>query len=104
MDDFLWTKGEDLALVWPGGIVMLPSDVPHEAATSVWQVARDGADLGAILQHLTDVLGVSLLAMPMFAIVLVSDDRARVAVRGDWGVEMDAGDGRHLVRGSGITT
>ena len=104
MDDFLWTKGEDLALVWPGGIVMLPSDVPHEAATSVWQVARDGADLGAILQHLTDVLGVSLLAMPMFAIVLVSDDRARVAVRGDWGVEMDAADGRHLVRGSGITT
>lgn len=104
MDDFLWTKGEDLALVWPGGIVMLPSDVPHEAATSVWQVARDGADLGAILQHLTDVLGVSLLAMPMFAIVLVSEDRARVAVRGDWGVEMDAADGRHLVRGSGITT
>lgn len=104
MDDVLWTPGEDLALVWPGGVVMLPAEVSDDAATAIWRVARTGADLGVLLQQLTDALGVSLLSMPMFAIVLISEGRAQVAVRGDWVVEVEAADGRHVVRGSGITT
>ena len=104
MDDFWWTRGDDLALVWPGGVVMLPGEVADETATEVWRLAHTGVELGALLQRLTEALGVSLLSMPMFAIALVSDGRAHVAVRGDWSVEVDVADGRRTVRGSGITT
>jgi FHA domain len=108
MDEARWSSGSALTFVWPGGTLMLGVDLEGERLETtverIWGSLSGDVTLGDILQLLTDVLGVSLLNLPDFAVALFDGPAGQFAARGRFQVEVGQAVGTVTVAGLGVTT
>ena len=99
-----WAPGACRLLAWDQGLALLDSRVKDEQAEALWQAVRREAKLGVFLQVLMETTGSGLLNLPPFAVTILDDRGAHVAVRGSWSVLIRAGDQELRLNGEGITT
>lgn len=99
-----WFAGDDLAVVWPGGVALIDSTVGHEAAERVWARLHQESSLGAFLQVLASGSGAGFLDLPSFAIVVTGGDRWHIAVRGRMAADVIVRGAVESLSGEGITT
>ncbi|QKJ18194.1 FHA domain-containing protein [Microbacterium hominis] len=96
-----YAPGQVAVAVTRQGLVALGADVPHDVAARVWSRMGEGRGLPGVLEALTGAFGTSLAAIPPFAVVLEEGDAVRVAVRGEFIVEIE---GEEPLSGAGVTT
>ena len=99
-----WAPGACRLLAWDQGLALLDSRVKDEQAEALWRAVRREAKLGVFLQVLMETTGSGLLNLPPFAVTILDDRGAHVAVRGSWSVLIRAGDQELRLNGEGITT
>ncbi|MBK8468268.1 MAG: FHA domain-containing protein [Actinomycetales bacterium] len=99
-----WWAGDDYGFVWPGGVALLPDTLTPEEVDRVWSALSAGLELGEIIQMLTEILGVSLVSLPHFAVALVDVSAGHVAARGSFEVSVDTGDEVVSISGEAVTT
>ena len=87
-----WAPGACRLLAWDQGLALLDSRVKDEQAEALWRAVRREAKLGVFLQVLMETTGSGLLNLPPFAVTILDDRGAHVAVRGSWSVLIRAGD------------
>lgn len=100
-----YAPGEARALVRGGAVVLLPAPVDAPVLEQLWD--QLGAEPGVVevLQVLTGAFGSSLRTVPPFAVAVVTDRRAHVAVRGALSVTLEVAGGERLhVDGDDVTT
>ncbi|OLT49391.1 hypothetical protein [Cellulosimicrobium sp. CUA-896] len=85
--------------------MLLPAPVEPALVEQVWDQLGTDAGVVEVLQVLTGAFGSSLRTLPPFAVVVVSDGRTHVAVRGDLSVSLVLGGAERVdVDGSAVTT
>jgi len=99
-----YAPGETPVVVTPLGFVVLDAATPASLASRIRGLVADGRGLGGVIEALTEAHGVSLAAIPPFAVALVEGDSVRFAVRGDITLAVEAHDGAVEMSGSGVTT
>ena len=78
-----YSAGDWYGVVTPGGVALLPQEVPLGAVERIWLDLRAGGGLGALLDGLVGVFGTSLSRLPEFGVIALSPDgEVRVAIRG----------------------
>ncbi|MGC3955279.1 MAG: FHA domain-containing protein [Propionicimonas sp.] len=77
-----YSPGEWYGVVTTTGMVLLPDGVPLEAAERVWSAMRAGKSLAAVIEGLVGAFGTSLSSLPDFAVLELTADGVKVAVRG----------------------
>ncbi|GMA30961.1 FHA domain-containing protein [Litorihabitans aurantiacus] len=92
----VYTPGPDSVVVTPGAVALLDHRVAADVVARVWEAARAGQGLAALVAPLVG----SLADMPTFAVVVLDSGRARALVRGD--VEVRAGGA--TISGQGVAT
>ncbi|QWW19161.1 FHA domain-containing protein [Schaalia sp. 19OD2882] len=82
-----WYPGECTVALTPAGAVVL--DPGHEEiAPEFWKKLAEGTTFAGIVEVLTTRFGGSLTDMPGFAVVLHEGEGGRIAVRGDFTIEV----------------
>jgi hypothetical protein len=99
----LYAPGTTPVAVTPRGFAALEPGASAALLGRVRAVVADGRGLGGVIEALTGAYGTSLTAIPAFAVALVEGDAVRLAVRGDFAFDVDAGAPEH-VSGAGVTT
>ncbi|KQZ85744.1 hypothetical protein ASD56_05495 [Microbacterium sp. Root166] len=98
-----YSPGAQPVAVTPEGFVILAEDASPALAVRVHALVAAGRGLGGVLEALTDAYGISLSAVPHFAVALAEGDSVRLAVRGGFALDVEA-DAPERVSGEGVTT
>ncbi|TGO04380.1 FHA domain-containing protein [Serinibacter arcticus] len=97
VDDWsIYTPGPDSAVITSTTLALLDSAVPADVVERVWDAARQGGGLAAVVAPLVG----SLADLPTFAVVVIDGGRPRALVRGE--LEVVVGD--TVVSGQGVAT
>ncbi|WP_426185546.1 FHA domain-containing protein [Microbacterium sp. TWP3-1-2b2] len=99
-----YRPGKWYVLVAPGALVALSPDTPEELIASLWDRQREGSDLAAVIDALTEHASGSFAAMLPFAAVFLEGPDARIAVRGDVTVQLTGPEGSESFTGTNVTT
>lgn len=92
MQRFLWTPGENMAVVSPNGVIVL--EPGHDTlGPAFWQALEEGVDLGTLLQFLTSAFAADLASLPNFAAMIFEGSSMHIAVRGAFEVTVAAEEG-----------
>ena len=86
------------------GFALLPKAVPISLLETVWETLETGGGLSAVIDALTGAYGMSLSAIPPFAVAINEADDLRVAVRGGVRVTYDDGTHQDLITGGRVQT
>lgn len=104
MDDSVrYATGDWLLVARESGLLLVPRTVPVAVVDVLWETLDHG-DLAQVLDALTEAYGMSLAAIPPFAIVTHERTDMRIAVRGTVRVACDDGTRQHLVTGGRVHT
>ncbi len=98
-----YSPGAHPVAVTPEGFVILAEDASPALAVRVHALIAAGRGLGGVLEALTDAYGISLSAVPSFAVALAERDSVRLAVRGGFALDVEASTSER-VSGEGVTT
>jgi hypothetical protein len=98
-----YSPGSQPVAVTPEGFVILAEDASPSLAVRVHSLIAAGRGLGGVLEALTDAYGISLSAVPPFAVALAEGDSVRLAVRGAFALDVEA-NASERVSGEGVTT
>lgn len=97
VDDWsTYTPGPDSAVVTSTTLALLDSAIPADVVERVWDAARQGGGLAAVVAPLVG----SLADLPTFAVVVIDAGRPRALVRG----ELEVVVGETVVSGQGVAT
>lgn len=99
-----YRPGKWYVLVAQGALVALSPDTPEELIASLWDRQREGGDLAAVIDALTEHASGSFAAMLPFAAVFLEGPDARIAVRGDVTVELTGAERSESFTGTNVTT
>ena len=99
-----WAPGAGKLLAWEQGVALLDSGVSDEQAEKLWETVRHEAKLATFLQALMEATGAGLLNIPPFAVAILDERGAHVAVRGAWFVSVRTVDQEIRLNGENITT
>lgn len=99
-----WSPGGNKLLVWDRGLAMLDGKVGDQQAERLWHAMRRESQLGYFLQVLMEATGQGLLNIPAFAVAVLREDGAQVAVRGMFQVFVRTEGESIEVDGRGVTT
>jgi resuscitation-promoting factor RpfA len=91
-----YTPGPDSAVVTSTTLALLDSAIPADVVERVWDAARQGGGLAAVVAPLVG----SLADLPTFAVVVIDAGRPRALVRG----ELEVVVGETVVSGQGVAT
>ncbi|WP_313358080.1 FHA domain-containing protein [Microbacterium sp.] len=102
MNQFAYRPGSWQVIAEQHGMIAVPGDTPAERIAVLTAMMRDGAPQ---LTEVIDVLtGGTISTLGSFAVALLGEGFARVAVRGDIIVAVSGTDGDEVVSGAGIST
>ena len=87
-----WAPGTCRLLAWERGMALLDSRISDEQAEKLWEAVRHEAGLETFLQVLMETTGAGLLNIPPFAVAILDERGAHVAVRGSWLVSVHTGE------------
>lgn len=99
----LYAPGPTPVVVTSRGFVVLEPGTPATLAARIRSLVAEGRGLGGVIEALTGAYGTSLTAIPAFAVVLSEGDAVRVAVRGDFSLDIVAATPERIT-GAGVTT
>ncbi|MFC8922221.1 FHA domain-containing protein [Cellulosimicrobium sp. NPDC057127] len=100
-----YAPGDARALVRGGAVVLLPAPVDEAVVEPLWDQIGTEPGVVEVLQVLTGAFGSSLRTLPPFAVAVLVDRRAHVAVRGALAVTLETAGGERLhVDGEDVTT
>lgn len=102
MNQFAYRPGSWQVVAEEHGMIAVPGDTPTERLAALTEMMRSGAPQ---LTEVIDVLGGGTMAtLGSFAVALLGEDSARLAVRGDIRVTVTGVDGDEVVSGAEIST
>lgn len=102
MNQFAYRPGSWQVVAEEHGMIAVPGDTPTERLAALTEMMRWGAPQ---LTEVIDVLGGGTMAtLGSFAVALLGEDSARLAVRGDIRVTVTGVDGDEVVSGAEIST
>lgn len=102
MNQFAYRPGSWQVVAEEHGMIAVPGDNPTERLAALTEMMRSGAPQ---LTEVIDVLGGGTMAtLGSFAVALLGEDSARLAVRGDIRVTVTGVDGDEVVSGAEIST
>lgn len=102
MNQFAYRPGSWQVIAEQHGMIAIPGETPAERIAVLTAMMRDGAPQ---LTEVIDVLtGGTISTLGSFAVVLLGEGFARVAVRGDITVAVSGTDGEEVVSGAEIST
>ena len=102
MNQFAYRPGSWQVVAEEHGMIAVPGDTPTERFAALTEMMRSGAPQ---LTEVIDVLGGGTMAtLGSFAVALLGEDSARLAVRGDIRVSVTGVDGDEVVSGAEIST
>ena len=99
-----WAPGACKLLAWEKGVALLDSEISDEQAETLWTTVQHEAKLATFLQALMEATGAGLLNIPPFAVAILDERGAHVAVRGGWLVSVRTADQDIRLNGENITT
>ena len=99
-----WAPGACKLLAWEQGVALLDSEISDEQAEKLWTTVQHEAKLATFLQALMEATGAGLLNIPPFAVAILDERGAHVAVRGGWLVSVRTADQDIRLNGENITT
>ena len=99
-----WAPGACKLLAWEQGVALLDSEISDEQAETLWTTVQHEAKLATFLQALMEATGAGLLNIPPFAVAILDERGAHVAVRGGWLVSVRTADQDIRLNGENITT
>lgn len=99
-----WAPGTCRLLAWERGMALLDSGISDEQAEKLWEAVRHETGLETFLQVLMETTGAGLLNIPPFAVAILDERGAHVAVRGSWLVSVHTGEREIRLSGEDITT
>lgn len=104
MNDMVrYATGEWFLVARERGLVLLPPTSPVGLLERVWQTLETGG-LSHVIDALTEASGLSLSAIPPFAVAIKEEDDLRIAVRGGVRVAYDDGSRQDLITGGRVHT
>lgn len=98
-----YASGDWFLVARESGLVLLPASVPMALLDTVWETL-DGGGLAQVIDALTEAFGMSLSAIPPFAVATRERNDMRIAVRGGVRVAYDDGQRQDLVTGGRVQT
>lgn len=102
MNQFAYRPGSWQVVAEEHGMIAVPGDTPTKRLTALTEMMRSGAPQ---LTEVIDVLGGGTMAtLGSFAVALLGEDSARLAVRGDIRVTVTGVDSDEVVSGAEIST
>ncbi|MFS2243121.1 FHA domain-containing protein [Microbacterium sp. OR16] len=102
MNQFAYRPGSWQVVAEEHGMIAVPGDTATERLAALTEMMRSGAPQ---LTEVIDVLGGGTMAtLGSFAVALLGEDSARLAVRGDIRVTVTGVDGDEVVSGAEIST
>ena len=102
MNQFAYRPGSWQVVAEEHGMIAVPGDTPTKRLAALTEMMRSGAPQ---LTEVIDVLGGGTMAtLGSFAVALLGEDSARLAVRGDIRVTVTGVDGDEVVSGAEIST
>lgn len=102
MNQFAYRPGSWQVIAEQHGMIAVPGDTPAKRLAALTEMMRSGAPQ---LTEVIDVLGGGTMAtLGSFAVALLGEDSARLAVRGDINVTVTGADGDEVVSGAEIST
>ena len=101
-----WSHDQTMGklLAWEQGVALLDSEISDEQAETLWTTVQHEAKLATFLQALMEATGAGLLNIPPFAVAILDERGAHVAVRGGWLVSVRTADQDIRLNGENITT
>ena len=99
-----WAPGACKLLAWEKGVALLDSEISDKQAETLWTTVQHEAKLATFLQALMEATGAGLLNIPPFAVAILDERGAHVAVRGGWLVSVRTADQDIRLNGENITT
>lgn len=103
MNTCTWYLGDCAAALTPAGVVVLdPGN--EDIAPEFWRSLQEGVDFAGIVKILTSRFGSALTDMPGFAVLIHEEGGGRIAVRGDFVIELRSGDERVRLDGGSLIT
>jgi len=102
--DVSYVPGEQVAVVGPGALVLLPADVEPRLAREVHAALVPGVGVADVLQVLTGEFATSIARIPAFALAVLSPSGVQAVARGGLAVRVGTGPGAETVSGEGVAT
>lgn len=103
MNTCTWYLGDCAAALTPAGVVVLdPGN--EDIAPEFWTKLQEGVDFAGIVEILTSRFGSALTDMPGFAVLVHEDGGGRIAVRGDFIIELRSGEETIRLDGGALIT
>lgn len=99
-----WYLGDHHGLAWNGGMALIEGAVDAAVAHAVWLDLRAGGSLESFLESLLQHCGTGLLALPGFAVAVLADGSASVAVRREFAVATLSESGDQQLAGGSVST
>ncbi|MDO4258563.1 MAG: FHA domain-containing protein [Actinomycetaceae bacterium] len=103
MNTTTWYGGECAAAVAPDGVVVMEPG-HDDLAPDFWDRLAQGTDFAGIVEILTSRFGANLTSMPGFAVLVHEAEGGRIAVRGDFKIEVRSGDEVVTLDGGSLIT
>lgn len=98
-----YSPGTHPVAVTPYGFAVLDPGTSAALAARIHALLTEGRGLGGVLEALTGAYGTSLSAVPPFAVAVAEQGAVRLAVRGPFGLGVEAG-AAERISGEGVTT